>query len=278
MKKRKKLNAVDENKRFEFQKGFYSRFVTNLVDIRNVKDELTFKGDSPFADGDIIIDNTGNWHCESTGETGDFEDFLMKENPLLTDRGANAAILDEAAGTVDWHGIKILDNRLFRKELKSFRKFVDNDKTFPPDQKAKFLTNNYWINEAGDFHYMELSRTDQPLCRYHWGHSEAAFGLFFLTCGVSRIKEHPDAKRIYFVENPLQLIILKEIVNDPIYVKPDEFTYEHNDYPKMVKGKEIVFCSSKSLFYYAYEDLDFERFDGNDTDAVISLLKRPRKY
>jgi len=112
---------------------------------------------------------------------------------------------------------------------------------------------------------MDVSKTNSPLCRYHWNLDHMIFFTGTLHIhGVPRIHDHPDASRIYFVQNPLQLIILKETVEDPIYIKPCKITYSYNDYQRMVKGKEVIFCRMGLPFSYVIEDMLFESFDGNE--------------
>jgi len=148
--------------------------------------------------------------------------------------------------------------------LKSYRESVVNDDKLNADKKAKFLNNNIWETGVGNFKYMETSRTNSPICRYEWNELNMGEVNYFILYGVPRITEHPEANRIYFVQDPLQLIFLKETVNDPIYIRPDRNTFFYSDYHRMVKGKEVVFCKWVVRFSYPVEDMLFESFEGNE--------------
>jgi len=256
-------NEVDVDHVYNTVKKFYSRHVNNLTDIRHKKGEWILKGDSPFGDGYIYFNREFGWYCEATNEKGDDIEFLRKENPFLTDRGANAAAIAEMVDTVDFEDNIILDNNSFRNELRSYRESVVNDDKLNADEKAKFLKNNFWVTGVSKFKYMEVSRTNSPICRYEWNEWNVDEVDYLLIHGVPRIQEHPDASRIYFVKDPLHLMFLKETVNDPIYIRPDNNTFSYNDYHRMVRGKEVVFCKSVVPFSYTIEDMIFGMVDGN---------------
>jgi len=265
--------VVDEDRVFQSIMKFFGSHVNKLKDIRSEKGKWILKGDSPRGDSHILIDNNRNWLCKATNKKGDDVDFLKYDFPLLTDKGANLASIEEVVKTPDFDGSNILDENNFRNSLNTFRETVKTMPYVGDAIKAVFMKNNFWINDAGEeYYYMELSRTNKPLCRYHWGCSDYAGGEFFLTCGVPRIKEHPEADRIYFVENPFQLIFLKEIVSDPIYVKPDDSMYSLNNYLKLVDGKDIVNCRLDNNESFAMENWDFELISKKNPIAALAFF------
>ena len=274
--KNNKINnttVADEDRVIKSIMKFYGRHIKNLKLIREGNEKWLIKGDSPFGDSSIIIDQERNWHCEATNQGGDEVDLLRKLNPLLTEKGANLASIQEIVNTPDFDGSIILDEVNFKESLNTFREEVKTWKFIGDAEKSVIVNHNFWTNENLEFKYMELSRTNKPLCRYHWFINSSGGVDFMLTCGVPRIKEHTNADRIYFVESPLQLIFLKETVSDPIYVKPDAEMYSYNNYLKMVEGKDIVYCRSDKPFSAAIKKWDFQLIKRGRTAVVKSFFE-----
>lgn len=275
MKNNKITNTTvaDEDRVIKSIMKFYGRHIINLKLIREGNEKWLIKGDSPFGDSSIIIDQERNWYCEATNQTGDNVDLLSKLHPLLTEKGANLAAIEELVDTVGFDGNIILNEDDFRKSLNTFREEVKTWKHIGDTEKSVIMENNFWANGFFQYKYMELSRTNKPLCRYHWyvNYPDEIYSM--LTCGVPRIKEHINADRIYFVESPLQLIFLKETVSDPIYVKPDAEMYSYNNYLKMVEGKDIVYCRSDKPFSAAIKKWDFQLIKRRKTAGVKSFFE-----
>lgn len=269
----KKTTIVDENKFIKSAMRYYGRHIENLKCIGQGTPKWFLQGDSPFGNSSINIDQNRNWDCNATNQSGDAVDLLEKQDPLLTEKGANLAMIEETINTPDFDGKIIFDEDNIRESLNEFRQELKTWKHIGDVGKFVIMKNNLWISGYLSYKYLELSRTNKPLCRYHWSFDSSGRVESLLTCGVPRIKEHPEADRIYFVEDPLRMIFLKETVSDPIYVKPDAEMYSYNDYLKMVEGKDIVHCLTNDLYPEKIENWDFELINRGDRASVKSYFE-----
>lgn len=251
---------------------FYGRHIENLKCVEPGTSNCSLIGDSPFGDASIIITKKGTWYCYATNCGGDRVEFLQKLHPLLSEQGANRASIEETVNVPDFDGLVILDEENIRQHVQLFHEELQLCEVIDDAEKAVLYNNHIWTKEPFTFQYVEMSRTNKPLCHYRWTGLGFYEDTTFLRCGVPRIQEHPEADRIYFVEDPLHLIFLKETINDPIYVKPDSEMYSLNDYLKLVDGKDIVYCKTQNPIITAMEDWEYTLIKRSDRLGVQSFF------
>ncbi|WP_409029400.1 hypothetical protein [Gracilimonas sediminicola] len=209
---------------------FYRRYINGLSAEDNLNNNFPLVGDSPFGDGRIEIEQDGDFRCKVTNKEGNKEDFLRLIYPLLTQEGIERAIHFEA---------KDLDE-LSLEQYQS-KKAVVNTSVYKTEfQYICGITpdniDGLWLNSISEnlFTY-EFSATGHPICRYQWKHGERKDTII----GTPRIHK-TDCECIWFTENYLEAKKLRTLIDDPVFVRPNNDALQWNDYRSLVKGKKVI--------------------------------------
>lgn len=209
---------------------FYRRYINGLSAEDNLNNDFPLVGDSPFGDGRIEIEQNGDFRCKVTNKKGNMEDFLRHLYPLLTQEGIERAILFEA---------KDLDE-LSLEQYQSKKAEVDSEEYKTEFRYICGITpenfDGLWLNSISeDLFAYEFSKTDHPICRYQWKHGERKDTII----GTQRIQK-TDCEYIWFTENYLEAKKLSTLIDDPVFVRPNNDALQWNDYWTLVKGKKVI--------------------------------------
>lgn len=224
---------------------FYSRHV-DLSTETALNKGFPLRGKTPFAKkGDIIIEENGDFHCETTGLKGSRQDFLQALYPYLTEEGVKKAIKIESKDEPE------LDKERLTSDLSHFNSKKRESEEFEyicHVRPAAVKDESLWLDEEANLHYAQQSKTGHPICRYSW--KPGARNELLL--GVPRISLPEKAKRIWFVEDYLQAVVLRQYVDNPVFLRPCEESLKWNDYGKLVAGKEVVCIQGDDEGEYRY--------------------------
>lgn len=252
-------------------KNFFRPYVGEIQE-KCSNDELTiYKAASPNGPGKIHISGVGGWYDEPTGEMGSMKSFLKRKYPLITDLGAATAVQREYLDLlrIDF---EVPNESFDQDELNNVRELARENKRAENEYVHDFRIDTISILDNGDVHYYdchEVQKTGDPNgcltkeTRYSFDSSFAPIFTRFIH-GVQKIEEHPGAERIYFVENPLQLVILSEVVDDPIYIRPNQESYFYNDYNRLVDGKKVVLAKKVMPGSNELENLELKKFKSKE--------------
>jgi hypothetical protein len=213
---------------------FYSRYVD--IDIKAALNmEFPLRGESPFAvKGEILINENGDFKCELTNRNGSQLDFLKLLYPLLTKEGIKKAIEFEAEDEPE------LCKKRLENNLANFHSEEMKNSDFENEcqiDRNELKKDPLWFGNDGDqLHYAQVSSKGTPICRYSWK-PNIRYELLY---GIPRISLQEKAKRLWFVEDPMQAVILSRRVSDPVYIRPNEAALQWNDYERLIAGKDVI--------------------------------------
>lgn len=213
---------------------FYSRYIP--IDITQ-----PFSGKYPVRlsapegiKSEIILQQDGTFHCPDAGQKGSAEDFLRMIDPYISDEGIKMALAVESKDEPE------LGKERFQSDIKRFQTEDGGEDEFYfacKLRRADVKGSSLWFDgNANRFRYAYLTHTGHPVCRVSWKTGSRRQEIV----GVPRIVVPNDFKRLWFVENHLQAVLLRKRVEDPVLVRPTVEAMPWNDYEKIVAGKEII--------------------------------------
>jgi len=224
----------------------YSRYVDLSVETALNKG-FPLRGKTPLANkGDIRIEENGDSRCETTGLKGSMQDFLGHLYPDLTDEGIKKAIEIESKDEPE------LDKERFESDLSHFHSEKSEREEFENMchvHRADVKGESLWFEgDANQLHYVQTSKAGHPICRYSWKPGSRNE----LLLGVPRIDLPEKVDRLWFVEDYLQAVILRQYVDDPVLLRPSEEALQWNDYESLVAGSEVICIQGDDEGEYGY--------------------------
>lgn len=258
-------SKMNTGKYLSHMKKFYEENLEDFHEVESVNGMRIFSGNSE--DGNCIITEHGGIFCESTGLVANPVTFLLSTEKLLTEQGAYERFLYTTLHTVnDTEGDEhdTLDRDHLFHRIESFRNNFSIAKKLESFGLAKDDVDKhpFWFDGLNRFFYLYLNRLNFPVCKYEWRFD--GFLCQEKSYGVPCLIESPEADRIFFVENPMQLVSMSELYPEPVYIRPTARDYLYNDFSRLIQGKQIICMESKNSRSTDFTKLDLSPLNSND--------------
>jgi len=247
MDKKMPNHKLSDDVRINYVTKFYDQNIKNFQEVDSVGGMKIFSGTTK--EGNCIITEYGGLLIEKTGVVANPVTFLMITEPLLTELGAYNRFFTSTMPTQNsLEGVYVdtLYSPHLINQINSFRtqnSAVNMLKTF--GLEIENIDNHpFWFDGHNKFYYIYTNRINYPVCKHNWRFDGSSY--FENIYGTPRLNESPEADRIYFVENPMQLISMSDFCKEPVYVRPSALTYQFNDYGRLMNGKDVICMKAKN--------------------------------
>lgn len=244
---------------------FYQENLENFHEVDSVRGMKIFSGVSE--DGKCIITEHGGFFCESTGLVANPVKFLLATEKFLTEQGAYDRFFKSTMRTFDIsEGVNhhALDREYLFERINSFRRRLSIVQKLESFGVAKENVDKhpFWFDGLNRFFYLYNNRLNYPVCKHEWRFDGNVYSEEIY--GAPRLIESPEADRIFFVENPMQLVSMSELYPEPVYVRPTAWNYLKNDYSRLIRGKQVICMKSKNPRNADPTTFDLSYLESND--------------
>jgi len=247
----------------------YERYIEGLSAGTSFQKGSPPRGGSPFSDDMIVIDRDGNFTCQRSGLQGSPEEFLRKLYPYLTDEGLKRAVQVEISDEFDLNKARV------ESELKHFRSECSKTDDFEIEcgiDPENVLQEPLWLDDSiRQLNYVQMSPLGYPVCRITWRPNERKEEI----TGALRVEISGDPKRIWFVEDCLQAVLFQQLIQEPVFLRPNEQALKWNDYERLVSGRDVVCIQGDDVGDFTYTSYPFINLIASHTKSLISLRTMP---
>jgi len=273
----------DTNKPFEMNEvqkltnteRFYRRNLKDFHEVESKNGMRMYKGSS--ADGNCIVTEQGGIYCKETGFIGHPVDFILSQEKNLTLFGAYDRYFTSVIRTfngVEGEYADVLDEDSLFGKINSFRHDYSSVEKLKSFGLEKETVDKYpfWFDGRQRFFYLHLNSLNYPLCKHEWSFDGDSYhdSVF----GVPKMIESPDADRIYFVENPMQLVSLSEVYPEPIYVRPTAINYLYHDFNSLIRGKQVICIKAKKQRNADITNFDLTFLESEDPLELLYVYEQ----
>ncbi len=255
--------------------SFFEKNLDDFHEVESVNGMRMFSGNSE--DGNCMVTERGGLFCKETGFVGNPVKLLLSEDKNLTEAGAKISYLitiiesfDEIEG-VNHHALD--QEHLFGRINSSRGCFssVEKLKTFGLEKEI-VANHPFWFDGHSRFFYLYLNRLNFPVCKHAWRFDGDIYHENII--GVSRLIESPEADRVFFVENPMQLISMSDMYPEPIYVRPTAHNYLDNDFSRLIQGKQVICIKAKNQRSADPTNFDLTYLKSNDPLELLTFYEQ----
>lgn len=243
---------------------FYQRYISDLPKKKMLMGQSPIQAIHPTTQHPIEINADGSMLDKSTSKRKTKADLLESIYPFLSQAGIEKAIQVESTNS-DLLSKPLVDSALQQAEKKSNKlEFF----SFTGVDHSLLEGTPLWMDPKSDqLHFVQYSQQNFPICRISWTPGDQKQQI----TGVPRIGEGADEDRIWFVENPLQAVLLAKTLNEPVFMRPSKQMLEWNEYQKFLENKQIVCLQSELQGDWEFSFFPFLRGLNPGKTSILSL-------
>jgi hypothetical protein len=215
----------------------------------------SLKGQSPFGEGEISINEAGHFNCIATGQKGDVYTFIQRLYPNLSTKGVNRVVSMDSKLSFENIGSPQEAVSTFRKEKRLLKVAAEK-----ANVSADLLEQMpIYMNQRG-FRYTyidEMTPSGNPLTLNYFTNSD----VLGQTIGIRRFKGN-YTNRVWLVENNLIAAWLTKMIDgETALMWPKASELGDHDFKTMFAGCEVIilhgnltYCFDDS-FYPVYAEI-----------------------